>query len=184
MDLTERTIDSREVFRGRIIRVRQDTVRLPNGKESSREVVEHPGGVGILAIDGEDRVVLVRQYRYALSQELLELPAGKIDLGEDHRTAAVRELEEETGLCAQELLYLGEFYPSVGYLTEVIHLYIATGLTQAKQHLDPDEFLNLTKLPLQEAVELVLSGQLPDGKSQALLLRGSAMLQAGKIHLQ
>ena len=81
MDLTERTIDSREVFRGRIIRVRQDTVRLPNGKESSREVVEHPGGVGILAIDGEDRVVLVRQYRYAFERVLTEIPAGKRETG-------------------------------------------------------------------------------------------------------
>lgn len=184
MDLLETTLSSKLVYEGKILKLKKDQVRLPNGKTGTREVVVHNGAVCILPIDREGCATLVRQYRYALSQELLELPAGKIDLGEDHRTAAVRELEEETGLCAQELLYLGEFYPSVGYLTEVIHLYIATGLTQAKQHLDPDEFLNLTKLPLQEAVELVLSGQLPDGKSQALLLRGSAMLQAGKIHLQ
>ena len=92
MDLTERTVDSREVFRGRIIRVRQDTVRLPNGKESSREVVEHPGGVGILAIDGEDRVVLVRQYRYAIGREMWELPAGKLEPGEDPFAAAFRRM--------------------------------------------------------------------------------------------
>ncbi|OKZ53638.1 MAG: hypothetical protein BHV94_05205 [Clostridiales bacterium 59_14] len=112
--MTERTIDSREVFRGRIIRVRQDTVRLPNGKESSREVVEHPGGVGILAIDGEDRVVLVRQYRYAFERVLTEIPAGKRETGEEPFLTAQRELKEEIGAEAGRWTELGALIASPG----------------------------------------------------------------------
>ena len=114
MDLTEKTVDSREVFKGRIIRVRLDTVRLPNGKESTREVVEHPGGVGILAIDGEGRVLLVRQYRYALGQVLTEIPAGKREPGEPPFVTAQRELQEEVGAVAGKWTDLGTLIASPG----------------------------------------------------------------------
>ena len=116
MDLTEKTVDSREVFKGRIIRVRLDTVRLPNGKESTREVVEHPGGVGILAIDGEGRVLLVRQYRYALGQVLTEIPAGKREPGEPPFVTAQRELQEEVGAVAGKWTDLGTLIASLASL--------------------------------------------------------------------
>ena len=184
MNLLETTLSSQVVYKGKILTLKKDQVRLPNGGTSTREVVVHNGAVCIAPIDKEGNVILVRQYRYALSQELLELPAGKIDPGEDFHAAAVRELEEETGCTAGELRYLGTFFPSVGYLTEVIHLFVATGLTQKEQRLDPDEFLKVVKLPLAQAVKQVLAGELPDGKTQALLLRADALFQAGELHLQ
>ena len=125
MDLTEKTVDSREVFKGRIIRVRLDTVRLPNGKESTREVVEHPGGVGILAIDGEGRVLLVRQYRYALGQVLTEIPAGKREPGEPPFVTARRELQEEVGAIAGKWTELGTLIASPGCYGETLYLYMA-----------------------------------------------------------
>ena len=147
MDLTERTIDSREVFRGRIIRVRQDTVRLPNGKESSREGVEHPGGVGILAIDGEDRVVLVRQYRYAFERVLTEIPAGKRETGE-------------------------EPFLTPGCYGETLYLYMAEDLTFGETHPDEDEFLEVLRVPFEEAVRQCMDGTLTDAKTVAAVLKG------------
>ena len=182
MELTEKTIDSREVFKGRIIRVRFDTVRLPNGKEGTREVVEHPGGVAILAIDSEDRVLLVRQYRYPFERVLTEIPAGKLDyIGEDPREAALRELREETGAVASELIPLGPFYPTCAYSTEVIHMYLARQLTFGERELDEDEFLDVFRLPLRELVDRVLRGEIPDAKTQAAALRVWCMLQEGKL---
>ena len=182
MELTEKTIDSREVFKGRIIRVRFDTVRLPNGKEGTREVVEHPGGVAILAIDSEDRVLLVRQYRYPFERVLTEIPAGKLDyIGEDPREAALRELREETGAVASELIPLGPFYPTCAYSTEVIQMFLARGLSFGERELDEDEFLNVFRLPLRELVEKVLNGEIPDAKTQAAALRVWCMLQEGKL---
>ena len=182
MELTEKTIDSREVFKGRIIRVRFDTVRLPNGKEGTREVVEHPGGVAILAIDSEDRVLLVRQYRYPFERVLTEIPAGKLDyIGEDPREAALRELREETGAVASELIPLGLFYPTCAYSTEVIQMFLARGLSFGERELDEDEFLNVFRLPLRELVEKVLNGEIPDAKTQAAALRVWCMLQEGKL---
>ena len=162
MDLTERTIDSREVFRGRIIRVRQDTVRLPNGKESSREVVEHPGGVGILAIDGEDRVVLVRQYRYAFERVLTEIPAGKRETGEEPFLTAQRELKEEIGAEAGRWTELGALIASPGCYGETLYLYMA----------EDDEFLEVLRVPFEEAVRQCMDGTLTDAKTVAAVLKG------------
>ena len=131
MDLTERTIESKTMFQGRIITVLLDTAGLPDGGTAQREVVLHPGGVAILALDEADNVALVRQYRYPLHGLLLELPAGKLDPGEDHRPAALRELSEETGLEAGELTYLGHIYASPGFCDEALHMYLARDLTRA-----------------------------------------------------
>ena len=133
--------DKRYVYRGKIINVRRDEVVFPNGNESSREVVEHRGAVAVAAVDSEGYIYLVRQFRYAFGEELLEIPAGKLEEGEEsaHLEAAIRELREETGLKADEMDYLGVIYPSVGMLTERIYLYLARGLTQGEMDLDEDE---------------------------------------------
>ena len=180
MDMTEKTLASREVYRGRIIRVREDTVLLPNGKEGRREVVEHPGGVGILALDGDD-VLLVRQYRYALGQELWELPAGKLEPGEEPFEAAKRELAEECGLTADRFVDLQPFYPTVGYCSEVIYTWLATGLHPVPMHLDEGEFLTPEKVPFAEALAMVLDGRIRDGKTVAGLLKVQALRAAGKL---
>ena len=176
MDLTERTIDSREVFHGRIIRVRQDTVRLPNGKESSREVVEHPGGVGILAIDGEDRVVLVRQYRYAFSRVLTEIPAGKREKGEEPSVTARRELKEEIGAEAEKWTELGALIASPGCYGETLYLFMARGLHFGETHPDEDEFLDVTYLPFDRAVAQCMDGTLTDAKTVAAILKAKILL--------
>lgn len=175
MPHTETMLESQRIYEGKILNLRKDKVLLENGRTSWREVVEHKGAAAVVAVDEKDNLLLVRQYRYALGQELLEIPAGKLDHeGEDPRSAAARELREETGCLAGELEYLGAFYPSVGYGTEVIHLFEAHKLTQAAQQLDEDEFLDVVRLPVAKAVEMALSGLFPDGKTQCAILRLAA----------
>ena len=175
MDLTEKTLESREVYRGRILRVREDRVLLPNGQEAQREIVEHPGGVGILALDADGCAVMVRQYRYPMACELLELPAGKIDPGETPDACAARELEEETGYRASKLEFLGDIYPIAAYCCEVVHLYLAKGLTRGAQHLDPDEFLDVLHVDFDEALGRVLAGELPDSKTQIGIMKAALL---------
>ena len=170
MDLTERTIESKTMFQGRIITVLLDTAGLPDGGTAQREVVLHPGGVAILPLD------LVRQYRYPLHGLLLELPAGKLDPGEDHRPAALRELSEETGLEAGELTYLGHIYASPGFCDEALHMYLARDLTRARQHLDEDEFLDVVTMPFDTLVEQVMSGEITDAKTVATVLKVKTLL--------
>ena len=134
MDMTEKTLESREVYRGRILRVREDRVRLPNGKEGVREVVEHPGGVGILALDGDD-VLLVKQYRYAFSRVLTEIPAGKREPGEDPFVTAQRELKEEIGATAEAWTDLGALIASPGCYGETLYLFLACELTLSLIHI-------------------------------------------------
>ncbi|MCI6353187.1 MAG: NUDIX hydrolase, partial [Firmicutes bacterium] len=146
MDMTEKTLESREVYRGRILRVREDRVRLPNGKEGVREVVEHPGGVGILALDGDD-VLLVKQYRYAFSRVLTEIPAGKREPGEDPFVTAQRELKEEIGATAEAWTDLGALIASPGCYGETLYLFLACELTFGETHPDADEFLETVRVP-------------------------------------
>lgn len=176
MDLTERTVESRTIFEGKIIKVTLDQAELPNGGLAAREVVYHPGGVAILALDAENRVALVRQYRYPIRQLLLELPAGKLDAGEDHRLAAARELSEETGLEAEEFTYLGHILASPGFSDEALHMYLARGLTQKKQHLDEDEFLNVVTMPFDELARQVMDGTITDAKTVATVLKVKVLL--------
>lgn len=174
MKLTEKTLTSREVYRGRILRVREDTVRLPNGKTAEREVAEHPGGVGILALDGGD-VLLVRQYRYAFSRVLTEIPAGKREPGEEPFVTAQRELREEIGATAGKWTELGALIASPGCYGEVLYLYMAQELTFGDTHPDEDEFLDVVRMPFDRAVELCMTGELTDAKTVIALLKGKLL---------
>lgn len=167
----ETTLESETLYQGKIIQVFRDKVQLENGSEAFREVVRHPGGVCVLAITQDNQVLLVRQFRYPYGKQLLEIPAGKREPGEDPRLCGIRELEEETGYQAEEFTQLGVLYPTPGYCDEVITLFLAKKLHPTRQHLDEDEFLDVVALPLEEAVELVRQGELPDAKTQLALLR-------------
>ena len=179
MPHTETMLESKEIFAGRVIRVTYDTVRLENGNTSTREVVHHHGGACILPVDEAGNVYLVRQFRYAIGEEIWELPTGKLEAGEDPFEAARRELGEECGLTADHFTDLGVVYPTVGYDSERIYIWAATGLHPAAQHLDEDEFLDVVKMPLEKALALVLDGTIRDSKTQVglmkyALLRGKA----------
>ena len=176
MDLTEKTLGSTTAYQGRLLRFRLDTVRLPDGNEASREVIEHPGGVGVVAITDDRQVLLVRQFRYPYGDILTEIPAGKKNPGEQPLETGKRELEEETGYRADHYTFLGTVYPTPGYCDEVIHLYMATGLHRAAAHPDPDEFLEVEHRPLDLAVQQALAGDLPDAKTQIGLLKAYLLL--------
>ena len=171
LDLTEKTLQSHEVYSGRIIRVRNDEVLLPNGEHGWREVVDHPGGVGILAFDDQGRVALVRQFRYAVGQHLWEIPAGKREKGENPFVTAQRELNEEVGAAAARWTELGSIIASPGCYAEVLYLYMAEGLSFSRQHLDEDEFLEVRFFPFAEAVEKCMSGEIRDGKTVTAVLK-------------
>lgn len=171
MQLTEKKLESSIVYEGSFIRVRRDKAELPNGKAAFREVVEHPGAVAILPLDDEGNVIAVRQYRYPLGKVLLEVPAGKLERGEDPRLCALRELEEETGLVPQELDYLGCLYISPGFCNEVIHLYLARCLHEGRFHPDEDEFLDRQKVPLSTLVDAVMNDEIHDAKTVAAVLK-------------
>lgn len=171
MHLHETTVKQNIVYQGRIITVRNDDALLPDGKPCQREVVEHPGGVAIAALTAQQELLFVRQYRYPYQQVLLELPAGKLEAGEDPLLAGKRELLEETGATAAKYDDLGVYYPTSGYCDEVIHLYAATRLQFSAQQLDDDEYLELVRIPLSEAVQMVLDNKIPDGKTQTAVLK-------------
>lgn len=175
MDMTEKMLESREVYRGRILRVREDKVLLPNGKTGTREVVEHPGGVGILALDG-DEVLLVKQFRYAFSRVLAEIPAGKREKGEEPFVTAQRELKEEIGAEAAEWTELGALIASPGCYGETLYLYLACGLTFGETHPDEDEFLEVVRVPFDEATAMCMDGRLTDAKTVAAILKARFLL--------
>ena len=177
----EITTGSARIYEGKIIALRRDEVQLQNGRSTTREVVEHSGGVCIAALTEAGELLFVRQFRYAHGRELLELPAGKRERGEDAEACARRELSEETGAAAGVFRHLGAFIPSSAYLTEVIECYFAADLSYGEQHLDPDEFLGVERIPLAGAVQKVLSGEIEDGKTQALILKVAALRAAGQL---
>jgi ADP-ribose pyrophosphatase len=179
--LTERKASSRRVFSGRLLRVRVDkVVLLPDGRETVREVVEHPGAVAIVALTGDDCVLLVRQYRYAAGRNLLELPAGTLELGEDPVSCAHRELGEETGRRAASLEPLSTIFTSPGFCDERIHLFLARVDAEAAAGLrpDPDERLAVETVKLDDALAMVLAGQIEDAKSAVGLTLAAAKVGA------
>ena len=171
MDLTEKTLRREDKFRGKILDVHVDEVLLPNGHTSIREVVDHVDGVAVLALDEQDRVLVVTQYRYVFGTTMLELPAGKLDPGEDPEIGALRELREETGAIPGTFLSLGRIIPAPGCYGETLHLFLAKDLKMEEQQLDPDEFLAVERIPFDEMVRRCLDGDIEDAKTVAAVLR-------------
>lgn len=164
MDKKETLIKSNLIHKGKVISYFEDDVTLPNGAASKREYVKHPGGAAVLAIK-DGYVILVNQFRYALNEELLEIPAGKLEAGEDPTQAAYRELKEETGLKAKSLKFLGKMYPSVGYTNEIIYLYAANDYEESKQSLDEEEFVDIVKISTEEFERLINTNEIKDAKT-------------------
>lgn len=180
-DLKETTKTSSEVFSGKMLHAFNDVVTLPNGKESTREYVHHIGAVAIVPITEDGQVILEEQYRYPVHRVVTEVPAGKLDTpDEDRLEAAKRELREETGIQADTWIRLGLYYPAAAYCDEVIELFIAKDLHYSEQELDEDEFLNIIKMPLGEAVAAVKNGKIADGKTQVSLLLAADILSDNK----
>ncbi|MBR3640498.1 MAG: NUDIX hydrolase [Oscillibacter sp.] len=175
MDLTERRLRGKTVYDGKILSVRVDEVELPDGKTSLREVVDHADGAAVLALDGENRVLAVNQYRYVFGTVLCELPAGKLDAGETPLAGALRELEEETGAVPETVLPLGKILPSPGCYGETLHLFLAKDLRFGAQHLDPNEFLNVERIPFDEMVRRCTDGTIDDAKTVAAVLRAKLL---------
>ncbi|NLP23720.1 MAG: NUDIX hydrolase [Syntrophomonadaceae bacterium] len=165
MDFYEKTISSQQIFAGRIINVKVDTVTLPDGSTSTREIVSHAGAVAVIPIDQEGMVWMVRQYRKALERVLLEIPAGTLEPGEQPQDCAVRELEEETGLSADTWEPILSYYSAPGFCDEQLHLYLARDLKTGESHTDRDEFVEVVKMSLEEAHKAIFSGEIIDGKS-------------------
>ena len=171
-DLTETKISSEQVFGGVLLHVYKDEVRLPNGDTSVREYIKHQGAACVVPVTEDGRVLMERQFRYPFGRVLLEIPAGKLDSAqEDPLAAAERELREETGAHAESIVSLGAFYPSCAYSSEVIHMYLATGITFGARSLDEDEFINTEMIPLEELIDEIMAGRIADGKTQAALLK-------------
>jgi ADP-ribose pyrophosphatase len=166
-NLEEKTLHSEEIFSGKVISLHLQDVELPNGKQSKREIIKHPGAVAILAVTDDKKVVMVEQYRKALERTIVEIPAGKLEKGEEPELCARRELEEETGYECESLELLTSFYTSPGFADELVHVYAATGLTKKENaaSLDEDEFVNLEELTLEEAIQYVKEQKIYDAKT-------------------
>lgn len=177
-DFTETQISSTPVFDGRLLHVRQDEVRLPDGSSATREYIVHPGAVMILALLDDGRLLLERQFRYPMRQHMYELPAGKLDPGEDPLESAKRELLEETGYVAQQWRALTTVYPIVAYCTEQIHIYLARGLSFQGQRLDQGEFVEVLEISIKQGLDWVHSGRIRDAKTVLGLLWAERIVQA------
>lgn len=182
MIIEEKTVSSETKFEGRIIKVKVDKVEV-GGEIQTREIVEHPGGVGIVAITDNDEIILVSQYRKPLDKVIYEIPAGKLDKGEHHRDCGMRELQEETGMTAGNFEYMGYIYPSPGFTDEVTHVYLATNLKEGEAHPDDDEFLDVIRVPFEKAYQMVMNNEINDAKSVFGILKykeGAKIWKKGK----
>lgn len=176
-DLSEKQLSSENVYDGVLLHVYRDSVELPDGREGIREYIKHPGASVMIPITDDGQIILERQYRYPLRKELIELPAGKIDPGEDPLESAQRELEEETGYAAREFIYLGKLNPCIGYSNEVIHIYLARKLEYVEGQQDKDEFIESFQMTLTDALDAVRSGQITDAKTMVGLFWAEKFLQ-------
>ena len=166
MNKEEKKLSSEQIYNGRVIKVSKDEVLCPNGNKSLRDIVHHRGGVGVLFKLG-DEFVFEKQYRYAFNEEMIEIPAGKLEEGEIPLPAAERELLEETGYRPLEMIFLGDMYPTVGYSNEVIHLYYCEKAKKEERHLDNDEMIDLFLLSIEEIEEMIANNQIKDSKTIA-----------------
>ena len=175
--LREKKIESMDIFNGVILHVKKDKVEMPNGDVRGRELIRHVGAVCIVPVTEDGKIIVERQYRYPVDSVITEIPAGKLDsLDEDRLSAAKRELREETGLTADEWIDMGCYYSAAAYSDEKITMYLARDLHQGRQELDEDEFLNVMAVPLEDMVEMVMRGEVPDGKTQAAVLKAARLL--------
>ncbi|HCR43718.1 MAG TPA: ADP-ribose pyrophosphatase [Ruminococcaceae bacterium] len=181
MKLDEKTLTQDYIYKGRILDFHVDKVRLINGKTVTRECVDHRGGVSIAALTPENRMLFVRQYRYPYRGTVLEAPAGKLESGEDPFEAGKRELREETGALGENYIDLGCMYPSTGYTNEIIYLYACRVKSYGELDLDDGEFLEPEKIPLEKAAEMVMSGEIPDAKTQILVLKAAELVKNGRL---
>lgn len=165
MTFKEETISSEMIYEGAIMNVRRDKVTVKDGQTSFREIVEHNGGAAVVALKEDGKVVMVKQFRKPFERDVLEIPAGKIEIGEDPEVTVIRELKEETGYTADHVELLCKYAPSVGYTTEVLYIYKATGLTPGETDFDPQEALDTIEMPLEEVVEMIKAGKILDGKT-------------------
>ena len=181
MNLKETQTASREIYKGRVVHLFEDEVLLSNGETSRREYVRHIGAVCVIALTEENEILLERQFRYPFDEVLVEIPAGKLDSKtEDHASAALRELREETGYTCGKLTFLGNIYTSPAILDEVIGLYLAEDLTPGETHFDDDEFLAPADIPLAALVDEVMAGRIPDAKTQLAVMRVAELLRRRK----
>ena len=161
----EKTVSSTKIFDGRIIKVKVDKVEMPDGTLAERELVEHPGGVGIVAVCDNGDIIMVKQFRKPLERAIYEIPAGKLDGGEDPEVCGMRELKEETGYTAKSFEYLGFIYPSPGFTDEITHIYLATGLESGDTDFDDDEYLDIERIPFDKVYQMVMNNEINDAKS-------------------
>ena len=176
MHLEEKTLSSDVEFEGKIFTITHDIVELENGSTAVRDVLLHHGGVCVIPVTENNEIYMVKQFRYPFRRVTLEVPAGKLEKGEDHAECGRRELLEETGCVCSEYIYLGEMYPTPAYNTEVTYMYLAKGLEIRKQDLDEDEFLDVVTVPLAKAVDMVLKDEIKDGKTQIAILKAARIL--------
>lgn len=163
--LIEKTISSEMIYDGKVIKVKVDEVQLPNGKTAKREIVTHQGAVAVLPLTNDGKMIAVRQFRKPLEKTIVEIPAGKLEKGENPLDCAIRELEEETGYKAHKLEHFSSFYTSPGFADEILHLYVATDLYEGVLQPDEDEFVETLHLTLEEAKELMAQGEICDAKT-------------------
>lgn len=165
MEMREKKIDGKVIFEGKVVKLEKDRVLCPNGNESYREVVRHNGGAAILCVTPNEEIVLERQFRYAYDEVIYEIPAGKLEIGEDPYDAALRELEEETGKKADKLELLNVIYPTCGYCSEKIYIYLANNYVETKTNLDEDEVIETILMPLDKVLEMIDNGEIKDAKT-------------------
>lgn len=173
----EETVASTEIYKGKVVHLFSDKVKLEDGRNTIRDVIRHSGGVCVAALDEDMNLLMVSQYRYPIGKELLELPAGKLEPGETPENCGFRELEEETGYTSNSLKSLGELYPTPAYTDEIIYIFYTNKTIRTSQHLDEGEFLTLKKIPFWSAYDMVISGEIQDAKTQIAILKLSEVLR-------
>jgi len=179
MNFEEKTVSSKDIFCGRIIKVKLDMVKLPDGTLAERELVEHNGGVAVLAFDEDGKILMVEQYRKPYDELTIEIPAGKLEPGENPEECGMRELHEETGYIADEMELLFIMYPTPGYCSEKLYIYRAKGLTKAEQMLDDDEYLNVQRYSIDDAYEMVCEQKIRDAKTVCAVLKAKLIEERG-----